>query len=69
MVFVQPLRASSRAISPAAAMMPACRQAAPNRIFIRLASLMKSESPTSIEPMGAPRPLDRQNIIALTSAA
>ena len=50
-------------------MIPACRHAAPNKIFSRRASLMNSLSPTSIDPIGAPSPFDRQNIIAVTCSA
>ena len=47
-------------------MMPACRQAPPYRIQIRRASRISSAGPQSIEPIGAPRPLERQNIIVST---
>src|SRR5581483_5500857 len=58
---------SSKAMSPAAAMIPACRHAPPNRILSRLASRMSAAGPHTSEPIGAPRPLDTQNIIVSAS--
>ena len=62
----EPAGPSRSAIRPAAAMIPACRQAPPNRIFSRRASRMNSRLPASNDPIGAPSPLDRQNISAST---
>ena len=59
-------RPVSRATRPAAAMIPACRQAPPYRIQMRRASRISSAGPHSIEPIGAPSPFERQNIIVST---
>jgi hypothetical protein len=47
-------------------MIPACRHAPPYRIQMRLASRIRSAGPHSTEPIGAPSPLLRQNIIVST---
>ena len=49
-------------------LIPAWRQAPPNRTFARRAARMNSSSPQSTLPIGAPSPFDRQNISASTSA-
>ena len=50
-------------------MIPAWRQAPPIRIFVRRASSTNAAEPHRTEPIGAPSPLDRQNMSASTSPA
>ena len=57
---------SSSATMPAAAVMPACRHAPPNRMLNLRASRMRSAGPQITDPIGAPRPFDRQNITVST---
>ena len=47
-------------------MMPACRQAPPNRMLRRRASRINSAGPQINDPIGAPRPFETQNIIVST---
>ncbi len=58
---------SLSAMMPAAAIMPACRHAPPNRIDRRRASRIISAGPQINDPIGAPRPFDRQNMRVSTS--
>src|SRR5690606_5325982 len=60
---------SSRATRPAAAMTPAWRMPPPSSLRQRRARAMNSPDPQSMEPMGAPRPLDRLNITESAGAA
>ena len=53
---------SSSAINPAAASTPAWRIPPPNALRKMRALRICSAEPTSMEPTGAPRPFDRQNI-------
>jgi hypothetical protein len=62
MVFCKPVDLSLRETMPAAASTPACRMPPPSRLRIRRAPATKAADPASIEPTGALRPLDRQNI-------
>src|SRR5438132_6417703 len=48
--------------------MPAWRQEIPNRILVLRASWMKAAGPQRTEPIGAPRPLERQNMTASVRA-
>ena len=48
------------AYNPAAASIPACLIPPPKIFLQRCASAMVSESPTSKEPTGAPKPFERQ---------
>ena len=50
----------SNAYIPAAARNPTCLIAPPNNFLIRSAFAMCVLEPNSIEPTGAPNPLDRQ---------
>ena len=47
-------------------MIPACRQAPPNRMLRRRASRICSADPQTTEPIGAPSPFERQNISVST---
>jgi hypothetical protein len=65
-ILMQPLRAVGQRDQPGG-----CQDAGapPKRILSLRASLMNSRSPTSTDPIGAPSPLDRQNIIASAAEA
>ena len=60
---------SVRATIPAAAMTPAWRMPPPRRARSRRAAAMRSAEPASIDPTGADRPLERQNMTVSTGAA
>src|SRR6266700_219044 len=68
-VFGQRSSLCLRATITAAAMMPACRMPPPKSLRMRWARLMNSLLPTTIEPTGALRPLEKQNIIESTVRA
>ena len=54
---------------PAAAVIPAWRQAPPKRIQSRRASGIRSAGPHSSDPIGAPSPFETQNITVSASRA
>ena len=61
-----PAGESSSATMPAAASTPACLMLPPNTLRAMRARWMKSALPASIDPTGAPRPFERQNITEST---
>jgi len=69
MILGQPPAMVFQRIQSAGAMMPASRMPPPNCLRNRRARWMNASSPTSAEPIGAPKPFEKQTLTESKCAA